>query len=115
MIVCMCYSVVISYLQTLSQLPVVEERGETPELPEDNEEESHDTEPKSNDQDEKSDDQEAESHDQSHDEGVSSVAIAPHRHKPGAMCPYGLPCVKELLRFLTSIINVAERFVCVRV
>ena len=90
---------------------MVEERGETPEILEDNEEESHDTE--SHDQEEKSDEQETESHDQAHDEGVSSVAIAPHRHKPGTMCPYGLPCVKELLRFLTSIINVTERCVCV--
>ncbi len=105
---------VFSYLQTLSHIPVMEDRGESPEMdgesPDDivldegeapseaMENESHDTEEESHDLEEVS-----------HDGCVTNVAIAPHRHKPGHMCPYGLPCVKELLRFLTSIINSSEK------
>ncbi|XP_064404547.1 Golgi-specific brefeldin A-resistance guanine nucleotide exchange factor 1-like isoform X2 [Halichondria panicea] len=102
--------------QTLSHIPVMDDRGESPELdgespddiivldegeaPSDQalEDVSHDTEEESHDLEEVS-----------HDGGVTNVAIAPHRHKPGALCPYGLPCVKELLRFLTSIINTSEK------
>ena len=94
----------------------MDDRGESPELdgespddiivldegeaPSDQalEDGSHDTEEESHDLEEVS-----------HDGGVTNVAIAPHRHKPGALCPYGLPCVKELLRFLTSIINTSEK------
>ncbi len=104
-------------LQTLSQLPVVEDRGDSPEL----EGESLESEGKvPNDETgsvtsegDKSGDEADVSHDDegSHDNevGVASVAVAPHRHKPGAMCPYGLPCVKELLRFLTSIISNSDK------
>lgn len=109
-------------VQTLSHLPVVEDIGETPEV----ERESHNDDvamqtgesPETNDAiskeslDEGSHDLDEESHDpeaESHDKGVASVAIAPHRHKAGGRSPYGLPCVRELLRFLTSIINNDEK------
>ena len=72
---------------------------------------SGETDDKSNGNEE-SHDQGIESHDDdggSHDQqGVLNVAIAPLRHKPGAMSPYSVPCVRELLRFLTSIMNAAQ-------
>lgn len=37
------------------------------------------------------------------------VFSATSRHKHGTLVPYGLPCVRELLRFLVSIINMRER------
>jgi len=57
---------------------------------------------------------ETESHDQ---EGVEStkefvssdVFNVTTRHKHGSFTPYGLPCVRELMRFLISIINVRDR------
>lgn len=79
--------------------------GNTDDQSNDNEE-SHDQDEISHNQDIESHDDGGESHDQ---QGVSSVAMAPLRHKPGAMSPYSLPCVRELLRFLTSIVNTAER------
>ncbi|CAI8046654.1 Golgi-specific brefeldin A-resistance guanine nucleotide exchange factor 1 [Geodia barretti] len=39
----------------------------------------------------------------------SDVITATSRHRQGTLAPYGLPCVRELLRFLVSIINVKER------
>ena len=39
----------------------------------------------------------------------SDVISAVSRHKHGTLAPYGLPCVRELLRFLVSIINMRER------
>ena len=39
----------------------------------------------------------------------SDVITATSRHRQGTLTPYGLPCVRELLRFLVSIINVKER------
>ena len=33
------------------------------------------------------------------------------RHRHGTLVPYGLPCVRELLRFLVSIINMRERYI----
>ena len=40
----------------------------------------------------------------------SDVFSAVSRHKHGTLVPYGLPCVRELLRFLVSIINMRERW-----
>lgn len=40
----------------------------------------------------------------------SDVISATSRHKHGTLVPYGLPCVRELLRFLASIINMRERW-----
>ena len=37
------------------------------------------------------------------------VFSAVSRHKQGTLLPYGLPCVRELLRFLVSLINMRER------
>ena len=43
-------------------------------------------------------------------EFVSSAVIsAASRQRQGTLAPYGLPCVRELLRFLVSIINIRER------
>lgn len=39
----------------------------------------------------------------------SDVISATSRHKHGTLVPYGLPCIRELLRFLASIINMRER------
>ena len=39
----------------------------------------------------------------------SDVIAATSRHRHGTLAPYGLPCVRELLRFLVSIINMKER------
>ena len=39
----------------------------------------------------------------------SDVIAAASRQKQGTLAPYGLPCVRELLRFLVSIINIRER------
>ena len=45
-----------------------------------------------------------------HAEFVSSdVCYVTSRHKHGTLAPYGLPCIRELLRFLVSIINMRER------
>ena len=45
-----------------------------------------------------------------HAEFVSSdVCYVTSRHKHGTLVPYGLPCIRELLRFLVSIINMRER------
>ena len=64
---------------------------------------------------------EDESHDQTEDnltnqnsgtlsEIVSNdVACASSRHKAGILPPHGLPCLRELLRFLISIINSLDR------
>lgn len=64
---------------------------------------------------------EDESHDQSedkltnHSNGILSeivsndVACASSRHKAGVLPPHGLPCLRELLRFLISIINATDR------
>ena len=81
--------------------------GETDDKSNGNEE-SHDQDTTSHDQDIESHDDDGGSHDQ---QGVLNVAIAPLRHKPGALSPYSVPCVRELLRFLTSIMNAAERWV----
>ena len=39
----------------------------------------------------------------------NEVACASSRHKAGVLSPYGLPCLRELLRFLISIINSSDR------
>lgn len=39
----------------------------------------------------------------------SDVISATSRHKHLTLVPYGLPCVRELLRFLASFINMRER------
>ena len=64
---------------------------------------------------------EDESHDQAEDKltnqnnGILSeivsndVACASSRHKAGVLPPHGLPCLRELLRFLNSIINTTDR------
>ena len=64
---------------------------------------------------------EDESHDQAEDKltnqnnGILSeivsndVACASSRHKAGVLPPHGLPCLRELLRFLISIINTTDR------
>ena len=39
----------------------------------------------------------------------SEVAYASSRHKAGVLPPHGLPCLRELLRFLISIINTTDR------
>ena len=41
----------------------------------------------------------------------SDVCYVTSRHKHVTLVPYGLPCVRELLRFLVSIINMRERSV----
>ena len=39
----------------------------------------------------------------------NDVACASSRHKAGVLPPHGLPCLRELLRFLISIINTTDR------
>ena len=39
------------------------------------------------------------------------VFSAVSRHKQSTLVPYGLPCVRELLRFLVSLINMRERYI----
>ena len=39
----------------------------------------------------------------------NDVACASSRHKAGMLPPHGLPCLRELLRFLISIINTTDR------
>ena len=39
----------------------------------------------------------------------SDVCYVTSRHKHVTVVPYGLPCVRELLRFLVSITNMRER------
>ena len=87
-------------------------------------EESHDNEatpPESEEPTEQSAVQDDQSHDQPVDKltnqsnGMlseflsSEVAYASSRHKAGVLPPHGLPCLRELLRFLISIINTTDR------
>ena len=111
-------------MQTLTtaqqELPVLEEE-------EAEEEESHDIQElpaesaESAEQPKSATSAEDESHDQTEDklanqnDGTLSefmsneVACASSRHKAGVLPPHGLPCLRELLRFLISIINTTDR------
>ena len=41
----------------------------------------------------------------------SDICYVASRHKRATLMPYGLPCIRELLRFLVSIINMRERYI----
>ena len=110
------------YIQTLTtpqqELPVLEEE----EVEED---ESHDNEAPLTENREPTDQCEVPTDDQSHDQtegkltnqnnGTLSeflsndVACASSRHKAGVLPPHGLPCLRELLRFLISIVNATDK------
>ena len=87
-------------------------------------EESHDNEakpPESEEPTEQSPVDDDQSHDQPEDKPTnqsngmlseflsSEVACVSSRHKAGVLPPHGLPCLRELLRFLISIINTSDR------
>lgn len=99
----------------LQELPVLEEE----EVEED---ESHDNQAPPTENREPTDQSEVPTDDQSHDrtEGKltsgtlseflsNDVACASSRHKAGVLPPHGLPCLRELLRFLVSIINATDK------
>lgn len=116
------YDIIMYYpLQTLTtpqqqELPVLEE--------EEVEEESHDKEDTPLESEEptgqpaveddqscdQNEDKPANQNNETLSEFLSNeVAYASSRHKAGVLPPHGLPCLRELLRFLISIINTTDR------